>query len=60
MNVRLWRTMPTQRDKFENEYKISPPDIAEQEIDEVIDALKSGWITTGPTEDNRVIHVQNG
>jgi dTDP-4-amino-4,6-dideoxygalactose transaminase len=26
----------------------SPPDISEQEIDEVVDALKSGWITTGP------------
>lgn len=26
----------------------SPPDISEQEIEEVVDALKSGWITTGP------------
>ncbi|RGB77945.1 DegT/DnrJ/EryC1/StrS family aminotransferase [Anaerococcus nagyae] len=26
----------------------SPPDISEEEITEVIDALKSGWITTGP------------
>ncbi len=26
----------------------SPPDISELEIDEVIAALKSGWITTGP------------
>ncbi len=26
----------------------SPPDIGELEIAEVIDALKSGWITTGP------------
>lgn len=26
----------------------SPPDISELEIEEVIDALKSGWITTGP------------
>ena len=26
----------------------SPPDIGETEINEVIDALKSGWITTGP------------
>ncbi len=26
----------------------SPPDITDCEIDEVIDALKSGWITTGP------------
>lgn len=26
----------------------SPPDITQIEIDEVIDTLKSGWITTGP------------
>ena len=26
----------------------SPPDITEGEINEVVDALKSGWITTGP------------
>jgi dTDP-4-amino-4,6-dideoxygalactose transaminase len=26
----------------------SPPDISKEEIDEVIDTLKSGWITTGP------------
>jgi len=26
----------------------SPPDITEQEIDEVVKTLKSGWITTGP------------
>ena len=26
----------------------SPPDLTENEIDEVIDTLKSGWITTGP------------
>lgn len=26
----------------------SPPDITEEEIEEVTDALKSGWITTGP------------
>jgi dTDP-4-amino-4,6-dideoxygalactose transaminase len=26
----------------------SPPDISQLEIDEVIDTLKSGWITTGP------------
>lgn len=26
----------------------SPPDIGEEEIEEVIKALKSGWITTGP------------
>ncbi len=26
----------------------SPPDISEKEINYVMDALKSGWITTGP------------
>lgn len=26
----------------------SPPDIGEEEINEVIDTLRSGWITTGP------------
>ncbi len=28
--------------------KFSPPDISELEINEVADALRSGWITTGP------------
>ena len=26
----------------------SPPDITEEEIKEVAEALRSGWITTGP------------
>ena len=26
----------------------SPPDISEEEIREVVDTLRSGWITTGP------------
>ena len=26
----------------------SPPDISEMEIAEVVEALRSGWITTGP------------
>lgn len=26
----------------------SPPDITEQEINAVVDVLKSGWITSGP------------
>ena len=26
----------------------SPPDISESEIQEVAEALRSGWITTGP------------
>ncbi len=28
--------------------KFSPPDITQEEIDEVVNTLKSGWITTGP------------
>ena len=28
--------------------RFSPPDITQEEINEVIDTLKSGWITTGP------------
>ena len=24
------------------------PDIGEEEIDEVVDSLRSGWLTTGP------------
>ena len=28
--------------------KFSPPDITESEISEVVDTLRSGWITTGP------------
>lgn len=28
--------------------EFSPPDITRAEIDEVVDALESGWITTGP------------
>ena len=30
----------------------SPPDITEEEINEVLDTLKSGWITTGPKTKN--------
>lgn len=30
------------------EIPFSPPDITEVEIEEVVEALKSGWITTGP------------
>ncbi len=35
---------------FENKRTVpfSPPDISDIEINEVVDALKSGWITTGP------------
>ena len=31
-----------------NKILFSPPDITQAEIDEVVDTLKSGWITTGP------------
>jgi dTDP-4-amino-4,6-dideoxygalactose transaminase len=30
------------------EISFSPPDISEMEIQEVADALRSGWIITGP------------
>lgn len=35
---------------MENKYniKFSPPDITQEEINEVIDTMHSGWITTGP------------
>lgn len=36
----------------------SPPDIGDEEIKEVIDTLKSGWITTGPKTklfENRIV-----
>ena len=33
---------------LEKTIPFSPPDMGENEINEVIDALKSGWITTGP------------
>ena len=38
------------RENFENKRKVpfSPPDISELEIQEVAEALRSGWITTGP------------
>ncbi len=32
----------------EKSIPFSPPDISESEIGEVVEALKSGWITTGP------------
>lgn len=33
---------------LEKNVPFSPPDITEDEINEVVSALKSGWITTGP------------
>ena len=41
----------TQRDQVLDERKsipFSPPDIGESEITEVVEAMRSGWITTGP------------
>ncbi len=33
---------------MDREVAFSPPDITQQEIDEVVAVLRSGWITTGP------------
>ncbi len=42
----------TSQDKGDVEEKksipFSPPDISDAEVNEVVDAMKSGWITTGP------------
>ena len=38
-------------DKVEDQKRVipfSPPDISDFEINEVVEVLKSGWITTGP------------
>ena len=43
--------MASKEDTTENVKKVisfSPPDISDLEINEVIEALRSGWITTGP------------
>ena len=32
----------------ERSISFSPPDIGQSEIDEVVQVLRSGWITTGP------------
>lgn len=44
--------MIIERNKINSEeimkISFSPPDISELEIDEVVDTLRSGWITTGP------------
>ena len=36
------------KDLVKRRISFSPPDISELEISEVVEALKSGWITTGP------------
>ena len=38
----------TEKFEMKREIPFSPPDISEEEINEVVDALRSGWITTGP------------
>lgn len=35
-------------DKAKRKISFSPPDISEEEIEEVVQTLRSGWITTGP------------
>ena len=35
----------------------SPPDITQAELDEVADALRSGWITTGPKTEQEAVYV---
>lgn len=40
--------MDTKKDIANKQIPFSPPDITQLEIDEVVDTLKSGWITTGP------------
>lgn len=42
------RKRPSARGNSKMEIRFSPPDITEAEIREVTDALRSGWITTGP------------
>lgn len=37
----------------------SPPDITEEEIAEVVDALKSGWITTDRRQSDLRMNWQN-
>jgi dTDP-4-amino-4,6-dideoxygalactose transaminase len=39
---------PDTRPARETFLPFSPPDLTEAEIDEVVDSLRSGWITTGP------------
>ena len=36
------------RPKRQTMLSFCPPDIGQEEIDEVVDSLRSGWITTGP------------
>ena len=38
----------SEKKKVKMNIPFSPPDISEREITEVANALRSGWITTGP------------
>lgn len=38
----------SQTDEEKKTIPFSPPDISDSEINEVVEAMKSGWITTGP------------
>ena len=40
--------MPADPDSMTEQIPFSVPDIGEEEIAEVVEALRSGWITTGP------------
>ena len=41
-------TETTKKEILKRKIPFSPPDISEAEIEEVVKALRSGWITTGP------------
>lgn len=44
----LWPARSIEREDMKMKIAFSPPDITEEEIQEVADTLRSGWITTGP------------
>ena len=44
----MWKPVQTKDRSSVMQIQFSPPDITDREINEVIDTLKSGWITTGP------------
>lgn len=46
--VKKMKNFETQIKNIKRNIPFSPPDISELEIAEVAEALRSGWITTGP------------
>ncbi len=50
--ISQWKRLMVKRNKIvgmeRRDISFSPPDITDAECDEVVRALKSGWITTGP------------